>query len=193
MKNQGIGLGEALIVFVVGGLILVLLVNPQITEDISDFFENPSGELGGPPKIYFGKLRDTYEKEYISQYLWNNYKNQKIKIPNVKTIFGFFNEEKINNIREAPYYTTGVDYYFVSTYTTYSIGVDLEDAVFLIDNENVISKARKEYAKYTTSCSFTVTGIVTQKEICLSTQCLEHENVVAIKATNIEVHHSQKE
>lgn len=189
MKDRGIGLGKALIVFVVGGLILVLLVNPQITEDISDFFENPSGELGGPPKIYFGELDDTYEEEYISQYLWNNYKNQKIKIPNVKVALLSL-AEKRNNITEAPY--TGVDYYFEKTKSALS---SVENAVFLIDNENVISKAQEEYAKYIEPCSFTITGRVTQiKEIHeVGFPTIEYENVVAVKATNIEVHHSQKE
>lgn len=183
MKNRGIGLGKTLVVFIVGCLFLILLVNPQITEDISQFMENPGGITGGPPEVNFGELSETYEEDYISQYIWNNYENKKIKISNV-SIASFGGGNKIHPVNKSTF--EEIDYIFISTGSVGALNPN-KDGVYLIDNKNAIGKAEEKYA----SCEFTIVGKLTKKEVDFGDPYKhDYENVVVVEASEINVHHS---
>jgi hypothetical protein len=183
MRQKGIGVIGAIIAMVIAGLIVygIIYYGPDILREIRS---TGGGGGGGPPNVDFGELSKTYTSGYISQYLWNNYANKEIRIPNA-----------------APYETGGgnsflksVDigqYYFCATASS-GWAFPTQGGVYLTDPENLIESALQTYVIPT----FNIFGIVTMQEFdfgpwnwrnALNGISSDIENVIVIQVVRIEV------
>lgn len=170
---------EAIIIFIVGSLLLVFVVNPNFGKEIFGKLKDIEGWSGGPKDVSLSKLAETYRTDYISQYLWKNYSNENIKLSNVDFGLSYLNERRdsIMNARSVD----GVDYYFCSTNPL----VHREKAVYLIDSKNVINEAKRKYS----APKFTIIGVVQKKSLDFGGfWSHNYENAVVIVATDIRVH-----
>lgn len=175
LDKKGLGWVGTILIFIVGSLILVLVLNPEVRE----WFEGLGPGSGGPPDINLSELAETYNTSYISQYLWNNYANEEIKLSDAHLCAGFGTGNCFFSA-----YIEGVDYCFTATT---GLGYCDESAVYLIDPENVVEEAKQVYA----SPKFTIIGTVTKKEINFGySYSPDYENAVVIQAIDIEVHPS---